>query len=82
MAVRGGDLGAVGIVVDPVQRVQEAPDTRAEKGQRGTAERPQSSAALLGWSRRPFQTMTKAKAIMPKNGTISSEEKIEPIHCQ
>ena len=42
----------------------------------------QSSAALFGWSRRPFQTMMKAKAIMAKNGTISKEEKIEPTHCQ
>ncbi len=37
----GGDLRAVGVVVDSVQRVQEAPDARAEEGQRGRAKRPE-----------------------------------------
>ena len=39
-------------------------------------------AALLGWLRRPFQTMTNANDIIKKNGTISSAPKMEPIHCQ
>ena len=38
--------------------------------------------ALLGWLRRPFQTMMKAKDIMAKNGTTSKAEKIDPVHCQ
>jgi hypothetical protein len=43
VAMGGGDLGAVAVVVHAVQRVQEAPDAGAEEGERGTAERPQES---------------------------------------
>ena len=58
------------------------PQTPAPKKASVAQPSDHSRAALLGWSRRPFQTMTKAKAIMPKKGMTSSDEKIEPIHCQ
>ena len=40
MAVGGGDLGAVGVVVDRGQGVQETPHPGAEEGHDTGAERP------------------------------------------
>ena len=62
-----GDLRAVGIVVDPVQRVQKAPDPRPKEGQRGAAQGPQERC-LVGVIAPPLPDHDKGKGHHAKEG--------------